>query len=286
MQRITACLIVKNESRVIERCLKSLKGIDEIVVLDTGSEDSTPEICVKNKARVYYDVWRDDFSEARNKALEYCTGDWILSIDADEYLTEGAVQYIRDFLKKNKKQVYSCYVRTNGTLSVQPRLFRRDLKRTYWKGAAHNYLNRSADGHLNLEITSTSEGWSHNNDPDRGVRILSNYLKKEPNASREMYYLGKEYAARCQYELAVFWLSEACDIYPNLQSKADIHLSIAKCYIHLKRFRKAINCLHEAIKVDPDLREAYKLLHLLTKKNVYELMAKQAKNTNAVVIDI
>jgi len=286
MQSITACLIVRNESKVIERCLKSVKDVDNIVVLDTGSTDSTPEICIKNKAKVYYDVWRDNFAEARNKALEYCTSDWIFSIDADEYVTPGTIKFIREFIKKNKGNVFTCYVRTGDTLSIQPRIFRNNPTKIYWKGAAHNYINYAADKHINIEITSTSEGYSHKNDPDRGIRILRKSLEKDPNAIREMYYLGLEYKQRCQYEIAIFWLLESFDTYPNPETKAEIMLSAAKCYIHLKRIRKAINCLHESIKINPSNRECYTLLGLLTKKPIYADFAKQVKQEQVAIREI
>jgi len=250
-----------------------VKGVDEIVVLDTGSIDDTPAICLKNKAFVYYDTWRDDFSEARNKALSYVVSDFVFSIDADEYVTSGTIEFIREFIRTNRGDVFTVHVRTDETLSIQPRVFRRDLERIYWKGTAHNYINRQADGHINIEIRSTSEGWSHNNDPDRGIRILRNYLSKEPNAIRELYYLGIEYMARCMYEMAIFYLNEAAE-YPDPSTRAEIQMRIAKCYIHLKRTRKAINHLHEALKIDPDIRECYRLLHRLTKKGIYASLAE------------
>lgn len=285
-QLLTACLIVRNESRVIDRCLKSLKGVDNIVVLDTGSTDATIDICIKNRAAVFHDIWRDDFAEARNKALSYCTGQWIFSIDADEYVQPGAIDFIRGFIKKNKGDVFTLYVRTDETLSIQPRIFRNKPDKIYWKGACHNYLNRQADNHINVEITSTSEGWSRKNDPDRGIRILRNYLKSDPNAPREMYYLGKEYQARCQYELAIYWLNEAEKVYPSPEGRTDIQLSIAKCYIHMKRYRQAINHLHEAVKINPDVRECYSLLHRLTKKGIYAKFAEIARNSEMNITDI
>lgn len=286
MQSITACLIVKDESRVIERCLKSLKGVNEIIVLDTGSKDATPQICTQNKAKVTYDIWRDDFAEARNKALEYCTGDWILSIDADEYLTPGTLEFIREFIKKNKGEVFSCYVKTDETLSVQSRIFKRNLSRTFWKSPYHECLNRQADNHINIEIVSTNQGNKQKTDPDMGIRILRKHLQNNPNDAREMYYLGKEYQARCQYELAIFWLGEADEVYPAPGGRAEIQLSMAKCYIHLKRYRKAINHLHEAIKINPEIRECYTLLNTLTKKPIYAKFADQAKNTGMNIVNI
>lgn len=280
--KLAAVLIVKNESKVIERCLKSIVGVDEIIVLDTGSTDQTESICIKNRAKVFHDVWRDDFAEARNKAISYCTCDWILSIDADEYVTPGTIDFIKSYIQTTKGEVLTCHVRTEETLSVQPRIFKRDLSRIYWKGEAHNWINRQADGHVNIEITSTSEGWSHNNDPDRGIRIMKSFLKRNPNAQRERYYLGKEYMSKCQYELALFHFTEVCDSYPSPEGRADIHLSMAKAYIHLERMRQAINHLHESLKIDPDIGECYRLLHRLTKKGIYAQCAKLAKGQQLI----
>jgi tetratricopeptide (TPR) repeat protein len=93
---LSACLIVRNESLVLERCLASLVGVaDEIVVVDTGSTDATPEIAAGFGARICRHAWRDDFAAARNAGLEVASGDWILAIDADEYLAPGAGRQVR-----------------------------------------------------------------------------------------------------------------------------------------------------------------------------------------------
>lgn len=85
---LSACLIVKNESKHLKRCLESIKGIvDEIVVVDTGSTDDTVEIAKSYGATIGHFEWCDDFAAARNHALELATGNWILWIDADEELT-------------------------------------------------------------------------------------------------------------------------------------------------------------------------------------------------------
>jgi hypothetical protein len=84
---ITACLIVRNESLVLARCLTSLSGaVDEIVVVDTGSTDGTPEIAEGFGARICRHAWQADFAAARNVGLDAASGDWILVVDADEYL--------------------------------------------------------------------------------------------------------------------------------------------------------------------------------------------------------
>ena len=97
--KISASLIVKNEEQMLPKCLNSIKQVDEIVVVDTGSEDKTIEIAKKAGAKVHTDYkWADNFSEARNVSKSRCTGDWLLIIDADEIL-ETTLPTIRKLLE-------------------------------------------------------------------------------------------------------------------------------------------------------------------------------------------
>ena len=89
MVTISVCMIVKNEEEVLARCLDSLKGIaDEIVIVDTGSSDNTKEIAKAYTDKVYDFMWIQDFSAARNFAFSKATMDYIYSADADEVLEE------------------------------------------------------------------------------------------------------------------------------------------------------------------------------------------------------
>ena len=89
MITISLCMIVKNEELVLERCLESLKGLmDEIIIVDTGSSDRTKEIAKRYTRQVYDYTWEDDFSKARNYALSFATCDYIYVADADEVLDE------------------------------------------------------------------------------------------------------------------------------------------------------------------------------------------------------
>lgn len=89
MATISVCMIVKNEEKVLERCLQSLKGIwDELIVVDTGSVDRTKEIAARFTDKIYDFVWIDDFSAARNFAFSKAGCEYIYSADADEMLDE------------------------------------------------------------------------------------------------------------------------------------------------------------------------------------------------------
>ncbi len=96
---VSACLIVKDEETILADCLASLQGlVDEIVVYDTGSTDGTIELARAAGAKVIEGYWDDNFGRARNTALEQCTGQWILHIDADETIV-GDVAATRDLLR-------------------------------------------------------------------------------------------------------------------------------------------------------------------------------------------
>ncbi len=85
--KINLVMIVKNEARSLEKCLRLAKPlVDRMIVVDTGSEDETVEIARRMGAEVFFFSWIDDFSAARNYALEQSDGDWNLVLDGDEYL--------------------------------------------------------------------------------------------------------------------------------------------------------------------------------------------------------
>jgi glycosyltransferase involved in cell wall biosynthesis len=86
---VSAVLIVRDEEAVLEDCLRSLDGVvDEIVIVDTGSQDSSPAIARRHGARLSRQEWHDDFAEARNVSLDRAKGEWLLYIDADERLVD------------------------------------------------------------------------------------------------------------------------------------------------------------------------------------------------------
>jgi glycosyltransferase involved in cell wall biosynthesis len=97
---ISLCLIVRNEQELLPRCLDSVRGVvDEIILVDTGSTDNTIKIAETYGARIYHYVWSDDFAAARNVSLAQANCEWILVLDADEVLTESFCSHIKSFLQ-------------------------------------------------------------------------------------------------------------------------------------------------------------------------------------------
>jgi glycosyltransferase involved in cell wall biosynthesis/Tfp pilus assembly protein PilF len=88
--RLSVCIIARDEEQVLSRCLQSIAEVaDQIVVVDTGSKDRTVEIAQKAGALIGYFDWCDDFAAARNASLDLADGDWILWLDADDYLAKA-----------------------------------------------------------------------------------------------------------------------------------------------------------------------------------------------------
>lgn len=109
-------MIVKNEERCLEKCLKALQPLRdkiscEIVIADTGSTDKTREIASKYADILFDFEWIDDFSAARNAVMDRCSGKWYLSIDADEYMDILAVDEIVSFLKfKHSDKIQGAFI--------------------------------------------------------------------------------------------------------------------------------------------------------------------------------
>jgi len=93
---ISLCMIMKNEERWLARCLESVQGLaDEIIIVDTGSTDRSVEIAKKYGAIVLYDKWQDDFARPRNIGIARATKEWILVMDPDETIAKRDHQKVR-----------------------------------------------------------------------------------------------------------------------------------------------------------------------------------------------
>lgn len=103
---LSVVVITKNEESDLPRCLRSVWFADEIVVLDSGSTDRTVEIAREFTDKVFVsDDW-PGFGPQKNRALSHATGDWVLSLDADEWVTAELAEEIQVVLQKSEKDVY------------------------------------------------------------------------------------------------------------------------------------------------------------------------------------
>ncbi|MCK4838870.1 MAG: glycosyltransferase family 2 protein [Desulfobulbaceae bacterium] len=138
MKTVSVIIITKNEEANIRACLESLTWVDEIVVVDSGSSDRTVNICREFTDRVYGHDWLG-FGPQKNLALEYATGAWVLSIDADERVSNELRDEIVALLSEPRQDAYEIprlssycgrFIRHGGWRpDYVLRLFRRDQAR-------------------------------------------------------------------------------------------------------------------------------------------------------------
>jgi glycosyltransferase involved in cell wall biosynthesis len=102
---LSVIIITKNEAEAIRRCLASVTWADEIIVVDSGSTDGTPDICREFGAAVTVTQDWPGFGPQKNRALDLASKDWVLSLDADEWLTAETRQEIEQAITKNNGAV-------------------------------------------------------------------------------------------------------------------------------------------------------------------------------------
>ncbi len=114
-------MIVKNEEKFLRGCLESVRGIvDEIVIVDTGSTDSTKKIAQEYSAKVFDFNWTDSFADARNFALSKSTGKYILYLDADERIINDSKIQLMKLARSDEQKAYYCKITNIDTLNNRP----------------------------------------------------------------------------------------------------------------------------------------------------------------------
>lgn len=203
--RISLCMIVRNEEQHLDKCLTSVKAVvDEICIVDTGSTDSTVKIAEAHGARVASRPWDDDFSAARNASLEMASGDWILHLDADEELSETAIEMIPALLERAGTHGYvlpvDSYVPSGLSRAYCLRLFQR-IPGIKYRGRIHEDIGpalRSA-GKTVAIAEAPIYHYGYQEDPmlatgkrSRNRSLLIKSLEEQPGHPWYLYYLAAE----------------------------------------------------------------------------------------------
>jgi len=288
-------MIVKNEAENLARCLQSVHGVvDEIVVVDTGSEDDTKEIARRFGARVLDYPWGGDFSAARNFSLEHATGDWVLILDADEELAGEGHNDLRSFLAEAEHEAY-LVLETNyvgetpgadAVLSVAPRIFRN---RPYYRysGAIHEQIGpaiREHGGTIGVSgVRLNHYGYLRSVVADRrkierNLNILRAEARRRPADPFVRFNLGVEYLRLNDYGRALEQFRASFSRLPGLQVGYAPFLvrNIAWCLKQLRRFKEALKVLEDAIPAYPDYTDL-----LFLKGAVYADMQRYSEAVEA-----
>lgn len=189
--KISLAMIVKNEEEVLRECLNSVKDIvDEIVIVDTGSEDNTINIAKELGVYLYKIKWQDDFSIARNFASKKCSGDWILVLDADEIVEVGSRETLIEFAVNNpnnigKIEILSKFMDDNKLNFSKEYVSRFYPRGILYKGCIHEQLD-TYRCRVNMEFKVSHSGYFKKDKSDRNLPLL---FKELDNNSEDCYIL-------------------------------------------------------------------------------------------------
>lgn len=250
-QTVSLCMIVKNERDCLPASLKSVQSfVDEMIVIDTGSDDGTPDIALAWGARVIPFVWTEDFAAARNFALRNASSDWILVLDADEVFQVVDPESFYRLLYNSQVEGYFLTIknRLGPTLGESDdqvvRLFRNKLEYQF-EGAIHEQVapailrQNGGKGLASANLTVLHFGYLRNqqiakNKFARNSKIIEKELLKNPQNPFLLYCLGLEYYQQNSIADGLEYMTKALVTMTGQEGYfEDVLLNVALGYLRL-----------------------------------------------------
>jgi glycosyltransferase involved in cell wall biosynthesis len=270
---VSLCMIVKNEEKYLDRCLKSVQGkVDEIIIVDTGSTDKTIEIAEKYGSIVKHFIWINDFAAARNYSIEGVESEYILVLDADEYLDDGTD--LQKDLEKGK-DFYRLTIKNQSNsgqivFSQNVRLFKSGIGLKY-SGKLHEHLNtyEEDNGYVGIESDGVihhagylPEVISEKGKKKRNYDIMIKELSENPTGY-SYFNMGLVYMNDAKYEEALGMFKKS---YPLSKTKSYVKallVRMGECLGLLKRNEEGIKLMDDAIAVFSNYTDLYYGLGML-----------------------
>lgn len=261
---LSVCMIVKNEEHFLDKCLSPLSGLySELVVVDTGSTDSTKAIALKYTNKIYNFEWCNDFSAARNYAIDKASNECILMIDADEILVSDdlntALTTIERLINNNtisnvvghitRQSIYEQSGELTRMSEQLPRLFLKS--QCHYEGIIHEQLtpNNPDIKTIHKAIPLLFEHYGYNGDSEfilakteRNILLLEEAYKSNPEDSYILYQLGKSYYMRKDYQKACDYFDKC--LYFDLNPELEYVIDLIECYgytlLNTEQYEKAL----------------------------------------------
>ncbi|GIO35203.1 hypothetical protein J41TS12_00640 [Paenibacillus antibioticophila] len=262
MKTITLCMIVKNEEDVLARCLSSAKEqVDEIVIIDTGSTDSTVEIARGFTDKIYFFEWIDDFAAARNESIKYATSDYILIMDADEYLDDQA--NLRADLMDNYDYYYTSIKNETSLgqnfIHTGLRIFKNKIGFEF-ENRLHENINlteraselvygrmKSIIHHTGYTDLKMVEKDKYN----RNKRLMSIEVEANPSPYN-LFNMGKTYFLVSEYDKAVEFFKRAYPLSLNRVYLPELLTKLAQSLLEIGHKDEALSVLKGAAVLFPN----------------------------------
>ena len=254
-EKISAALIVRDGESTLERCLLSIKDhVDEIVIaLDSRTKDKSKSIARKYGAKVYRYEWIDSFCHARNFAASKCSNDWILVVDADDFIAPD--QTFETLIPSTEFAGASLLVQTAETSRhYSPRIYRQSIGK--YCGRIHEYIDYCGASITNLPIRMI-HARGEIIEPGRNLRILKDIMAEYP---RYMFYFGREHIHNNQPLEGIQILTQYIPISTFQMEKMQAINDIIMAYYGLKDHTSAKKWCFSAISIEPRFVPAYYIL--------------------------
>ncbi len=269
---LSVCMIVKNEEQSLAKCLKSVVSFaDEIVVVDTGSTDRTIQIARGNGAKVITADWRNDFSYSRNISISNASSSWVLWLDADDIVTEGAAVALNKMKREIEEPVAAFGIKVKnvqpgglGEEFLQVRLFPND-RRLKFEKKVHEQIAPSLTrlGYKILYLTDIEIHHTGYQDESikrakalRNRKILEEDMPNFPDDPNYLAAYGDTFAMNDEWEKAAEVYRSVMEIPNCRQKQSDIFdympVTIALSYKHLKRYEEAMEWVNKGLALQKD----------------------------------
>jgi FkbM family methyltransferase len=271
--QLSLCMIARDNVRTLKACLESIRPwVDEMVVVDTGSEDDTPRIAERLGARVFHFPWPDSFSVARNESLRHARGRWIFWMDSDDVIDAANGRALRQLALRDPPpsvlgylmQVHCPGPSEGGEAEVtvvdQAKLF-RNLPGLHFEGRVHEQILpaiRRAGGEAAwTDLFVVHAGCDHSPPArqrklERDLRLLHLELQERPEHPFTLFNLGMTYthAGRCG-EAMLFLRRSLSHANPAEAYLRKAHACLSSCYERLGRPREAWEACQEGLRRFP-----------------------------------
>lgn len=248
---ISLCMIVKNEEKVLQRCLESVQGlVEEIIIVDTGSIDSTKKIASAYTSQIYNFEWVDDFAAARNYGISQANGKWILILDADEYVMsekhEELIQFLRSLDPSKPQGITLPIINFEGDLKSGKSMESRSV-RIFTRLPGVQYINpiheqvANNNGPLNNTFFKyfiyhtgyLQETRNEKNKSSRNLAIFEKIISTRKLDVYETFTYANELMIVKDYKKALYYYSKVYQLTKNKEAPWTVHFYVQYINAHL-----------------------------------------------------
>ncbi|WP_229524020.1 tetratricopeptide repeat-containing glycosyltransferase family 2 protein [Paenibacillus farraposensis] len=255
-------MIVKNEQEYLRRCLDSVKDkVHQIIIVDTGSTDDTISIAKEYTSDIFQIEWTNDFSAARNESIKHAKTDYILILDADEYLEANSnlLEEIESGADYYFTKIYNVMSSDRGLTHLAIRIFANN-KGLHYSNRLHEHLNtmeqkdKLKEAYAKLTIFHTGYTDEMVENRKKGNRNLALMLKEvEENPTfYNLFNMGRTFMWVGEHEKAIKYLQRAYPLSKEFTIAPDLISTLCRSLGELKRYEEALIILKDATTIYPD----------------------------------